>query len=301
MRGSAAARALIPALAVLALAAIVAVAAGGSTPGGTSDRRGPADLVLDTLLTLTLLLFAFAIAFLVYAFIHRKEIGNLRLPQRTRPSSVTSLLVFLAVLGIVALLRVRGLFGDDDEAESQPGNAGPIGDSATPPDPAYEPALAWLPVLVVAALVAIAYVSLSVAARRRRGQRPRSGVAASLADVLDDSLDDLRAESDPRRAVIAAYARLERVLAAHGLPKRSPETPQEYLERILPELEVDATSISRLTDLFTWAKFSHHDVRPTMKEEAIAALTTARDDLRAAAARAEEERAHALVAVERPA
>ena len=35
----------------------------------------------------------------------------------------------------------------------------------------------------------------------------------ALADVLDETLDDLRAEADPRRAVIAAYARMERALA----------------------------------------------------------------------------------------
>ena len=299
MRGNAA-RALLPALAVLALAAVVAIAARGSTPGGTADRRGPSELILDTLLTSILLLFAFAIAFLVYAFIHRKEVGNLRLPQRTRPSAVTSLLIFFAVLGIVALLNVRGFFDRDDDAEGQPPGGAAAGSGTTTPDPAYEPQLAWLPVLVAAALIAIAYVGLSVAARRRQGTRPRSGVAATLADVLDDSLDDLRAETDPRRAVIAAYARLERVLAAHRLPRRSPETPEEYLARILPELDVDAGSIRLLTDLFTWAKYSHHEVRAEMKEEAIAALTTARDDLRAAAARADEETAPRLVAVERP-
>jgi hypothetical protein len=299
MRGNAA-RALLPAVAVLALAAVVAVAARGSTPGGTSDRRGPTELVLDTLLTLVLLLFAFAIAFLVYAFIHRKEIGNVRLPQRTRPSAVTSLIVFFVIVGIVALLNVRGFFDRDDEAEGQPSGGALTGNETPPPDPAYEPQLAWLPLIVAGALVAIAYVALSVAARRRQAPRPRSGIAATLADALDDSLDDLRAEADPRRAVIASYARLERVLAAHRLPRSSPETPEEYLERILPHLEVDSTSIRRLTDLFMWAKFSHHEVRPAMKEEAIAALTTARDDLRAAAARAEEA-AQRLVAVERPA
>jgi hypothetical protein len=299
MRGNAA-RAFVPAVAVLALAAVVAVAAGGSTPGGTSDRRGPSDLVLDTLLTLVLLLFAFALAFLVYAFIHRKEVGNLRLPQRTRPSAVTSLIVFLAILGIVALLQIRGFFDRGEEADGQPAGP-PVPTDVPPPDPAYEPQLAWLPLLIAGALVAIAYVGLSVAARRRHGPRPRSPLAATLADVLDDSLDDLRAETDPRRAVIAAYARLERVLAAHRLPRLSPETPEEYLARILPELDVDPASIRRLTDLFMWAKFSHHEVGQSMKEEAIAALTTARDDLRAAAARAEDEEAHPLVALGRPA
>jgi membrane protease YdiL (CAAX protease family) len=300
MRGNAA-RAFLPAVAVLALAAVVAIAAGGSTPGGSSDRRGPSELVLDTLLTLTLLLFAFAIAFLVYAFIHRREIGNLRPPQRHRTSAVWSLFFFVAILAIVALLHSRGLFRGSEEGEGQPAGTIPPGGGEEPEPTRYEPELAWLPLLVVGALAAIAYVAFTVAARRRRGPRPRSGVAATLADVLDDSLDDLRAEADPRRAVIAAYARLERVLAAHGLARRSPETPEEYLSRILPDLEVGVRSIRRLTDLFLWAKFSHHDVRPAMKEEAIAALTTARDDLRAAAAPADEEAAQGLVAVERPA
>jgi hypothetical protein len=299
MRGNAA-RAFLPAVAVLVLTAIVAVAARGSTPGGTGASRGPSDLVLDTLLTLTFVLFAFAIAFLVYAFIHRDELGNLNLPQRHRPSAVVSLLIFFAIVGIVALFQIRGLLDRDDEAEGQPPRVDVPGNDATPLDPRYEPQFAWLPLLIAGALVAVAYVALSAAARRRRGPRQRNGVAATLADALDDSLDDLRAEADPRRAVIAAYARLERILAAHRLARRSPETPEEYLGRILPELDVDPASIRRLTDLFMWAKFSHHEVGPSMKEEAIAALTTTRDDLRAAAARAEQAQ-RGFLPVERPA
>ena len=44
-----------------------------------------------------------------------------------------------------------------------------------------------------------------------------AGSSCDSADVLDETLDDLRAETDPRRAVIAAYARMERALAAFGL------------------------------------------------------------------------------------
>ena len=50
-----------------------------------------------------------------------------------------------------------------------------------------------------------------------------------LADVLEETIDDLRAEADPRRAVIAAYARMERALAAAGLPRSPAEAPDEYL------------------------------------------------------------------------
>ena len=60
----------------------------------------------------------------------------------------------------------------------------------------------------------------------------------TLADVLDETLDDLRAETDPRRAVIAAYARMERALAAYGLPRSPAEAPDEYLQRIFADLEV---------------------------------------------------------------
>ena len=63
-------------------------------------------------------------------------------------------------------------------------------------------------------------------------------LAAESPQAVDESLDDLRAEPDPRRAVIAAYARLERVLAAHGLPRKPAEAPLEYLGRMLAELSV---------------------------------------------------------------
>ena len=121
-------------------------------------------------------------------------------------------------------------------------------------------------------------------------------LAAELAAALDESLDDLRAEPDPRRAVIAAYARLERVLAAHRLPRRPAEAPLEYLGRMLAALSVSPQAARRLTDLFERAKFSQHAVGPDMKEEAISALETVRDDLLAARALAEHERQAAFEA-----
>ena len=61
-----------------------------------------------------------------------------------------------------------------------------------------------------------------------------------------------------------------------------PETPDEYLARILHDLALDARAVERLTALFTRAKFSHHDVDGAMKEEAIDALEQVRDELRLA-------------------
>ena len=97
-------------------------------------------------------------------------------------------------------------------------------------------------------------------------------VRPALIDVLEETLDDLRAETDPRRAVIAAYARMERALAAYGLPREPVGGAGRVLPRIFADLEVSRRCTSRLTALFAWAKFSGHDVAPEMKQEAIEAL-----------------------------
>jgi hypothetical protein len=289
-------------LAVLAFVAVVAIASTGSTPGGSGEaRRRPADLLLDTLVSLTLVLFLLSAAILVYAFIHRKELAASALPGRHRRSGLASVVAFLLILAVILFLRSRGLFAPGEGNRQAPTDAPPGDPTGGDVDPnRYDPEFAWVPVLVVVGLAVVASLAALAAARRRRGPA-RASVAATVADVLEDTLDDLRAEADPRRAIIAAYARLERVLGAHGLARRAPETPEEYLVRILSELEVDQRSVRRLTDLFTRAKFSQHDVDLDMKEEAIGALSRVRDDLRAAEERRALEPLQVLPVAERPA
>jgi hypothetical protein len=86
------------------------------------------------------------------------------------------------------------------------------------------------------------------------------------------------------------------VLAGHGLPRKPAEAPLEYLGRMLAELSVSDRAARALTDLFERAKFSQHAVGPEMKDEAIEALETVRDDLLAARALAEKERAAVIEA-----
>jgi len=116
---------------------------------------------------------------------------------------------------------------------------------------------------------------------RRRRVRPadRGAAAAALIELLDETLDDLRREPDPRRAVIAAYARMERSLAATGLPRHPSEAPEEYLERVLVELDASRASVRRLTELFARAKFSPHAIGAPMKDDAIDALVALRAEL----------------------
>ena len=84
--------------------------------------------------------------------------------------------------------------------------------------------------------------------------------------------------------MIAAYARMEGVLARHGHARDPAETPFEYLSRILLSLQVGGSAVRELTELFERAKFSAHDIDDTMKERAISSLLSVRDALRPAVA-----------------
>ena len=57
--------------------------------------------------------------------------------------------------------------------------------------------------------------------------------------ALDEAIDDLRRDPDPRRAVIAAYARMEQALTLYGCPRRPSEAPYEYLSRVARDLEAE--------------------------------------------------------------
>jgi hypothetical protein len=224
----------------------------------------------------------------------RKAIAREIASGRYRRTSLVTYLAFFALFTGFTYWRMS-TWTRPEQPEEEGGLALPENQIPTLPEEAktsYDASVSWLPMAVVLGLVLAAVVAYLVAERRaRRGRSPGVMLAEALAAVLDDTLDDLRAEADPRRAIIAAYARLEHVLAANGVPRRAAETADEYLPRILHDLELDSGAIERLTALFTRAKFSQHAVDTTMKEEAIGALEEVRDDLR----RARESSTHPTV------
>jgi hypothetical protein len=79
--------------------------------------------------------------------------------------------------------------------------------------------------------------------------------------------------------VIAAYARMERALERHGLPRRHSEAPLQYMLRALSGLNAGAGALRRLTELYHWARFSPHPVGEDMRRQALDALTAIRADL----------------------
>jgi uncharacterized protein DUF4129 len=292
-RGSA----FLTAVGILVALGIVAVASRGSTPSGSGSARRPTDTLLDILLSLYLVsLLAGAGFFLYLLALRRKAIVTTGgRPRRDLRNAIGMFIIVGAVLLLARDLRGREL---NSTITLPPAAGGGEAQTTTDQQP-YEAEFAWIPVGITLALIGLAVAGFWWSERRRRRARGelRAGLLAdALAEAVDESLDDLRAEPDPRRAVIATYARLERVLASHGLPRRAAEAPFEYLRRMLADLSVSPAAGRRLTDLFERAKFSQHAVEPEMKEQAIHALETVRDDLHAARALAEQERAAALEA-----
>jgi hypothetical protein len=278
---------VLPALVVLGLVAVVAIAATGSTPGGDGSTRPPSESLFDTIFTLGLIGVVLGGALLVYGLMQRKAIAQEMASGRYRRTSAVTFIIVFAAFTALTYWRLSEWSGPPQDAEVEQELTLP-GETRLPTLPpeaesSYEPGISWLPVAVVAGLLLAAVAAYVVAERRsRRGRSSREGLSEGLVVVLYETLDDLRAEPDPRRAIIAAYARLERFLAANGVPRQAAETPDEYVPRVLHDLELEPSSVERLTALFKRAKFSQHDVDTAMKEEAIGALETLRDELRLA-------------------
>ena len=281
--------------AVVLLVAIVAVASGGDAPRGSVGARRPSQGLIDLLFSLFLVVLALcAIAVPVMLSLFGRY--DARRGGGRRVGAGRSLVTFVVSIVLVAIL-VRALTrGDGDRRFPFLGD--PEGDGAAGglPEPGYEPQFAVWPVVGIALLAAVALGGWWLAVRGHRSLLPPPAATPreALADVLATTLDDLRAERDPRRAVIGAYARMERALAAAGLRRTEAEAPEEYLERVLAEVAVSPRLAGRLTALFTWARFSRHDVRPEMKDEAIEALETLQDELAADEAARELQLAGAL-------
>jgi hypothetical protein len=291
--GSRSRSAFLTAVGILGLAAVVAIASRGSTPSGSAGARRPTDTLLDILFSLYVVSMVAGFVLFIYLLALRRT--ALSQPGGRRRREWRSAVVLVLYIG-AALLLVREFSSRRLDGEGTPLQSPGAGETtpAGSGQEGYQAEFAWIPVSITLGLLAVAVACFwwsGRSRRRARGERDVNPLADALAAALEESLDDLRAEPDPRRAVIATYARLERVLALHGLPRKTSEAPLEYLGRMLGALSVRPPAARRLTDLFERAKFSQHAVGPEMKEQAIGALETVRNDLAAARALAEAERA----------
>lgn len=141
----------------------------------------------------------------------------------------------------------------------------------------------WAALLgAAAAMVALGAIAFALRERNPREDAPgEDSEGDAVAAVLDDATDDVLNELDPRRAIVAAFVRMERGLSELGMPRRRSETAVEYVGRVLssfPDPRGTAhPAISRLTELYLPARYSEHEMPVGTRDEAITALRTIRD------------------------
>lgn len=153
--------------------------------------------------------------------------------------------------------------------------------------------------LASAAAMLLAIVAGTVATAKRRwrpvapptADEPSESAAAaapsrSLARAAERGLaemTDLRRE--PREAIIACYAAMERELAhVPGAVPQDFDTPSEVLARAVEHHAVRADNAVQLVNLFTEARFSPHVMNEGHRDVAVGALRLVLDELRSRSA-----------------
>jgi hypothetical protein len=272
-----------------AMLALVAVAAAGHAPSaGASRPSSPApQLLRDYVATLAILMMPLGVILIVWASLMSRVYKDvpLKTPKAYPVRGVPRPFIQIAI--VIAAIALALRFHPFDNRDQGSGGSNPV-PAATKPagddqKSEYEPQFQWLPIIVVGSLIlGIGGAMAVMAARRQRELLAATPIRETLAEVLDETLDDLHNEEDPRKAVIGAYAKMERTLAARGVPRRESEAPAEYLSRILEVVSASGHSVRRLTRLFSRARYSPHEIDAQMKEEAIDALTGLRAELQAA-------------------
>ena len=266
---------------VVALLALAGIASHGRPLSGGSGP-GPSATFFDYVATTLLVIAVLVLAFFVYMLVTEPR-GELR-PRRGPWYLLNSLLMFagaalLAVLILHSGFEQRLRKAAADVAKRQ--HAGQQFERGAKGTEVRNARIRWDEIVVVVALLGGTAILLVARGRTRRLPRLLRGERASaVSRALDDSIDDLLTDPDLRRAIVAAYARMERALAGAGLPRHPAEAPFEYVARALTSLDASAASAERLTELFEWAKFSHHEPGPEMRDDAVAALVAVRDELR---------------------
>jgi membrane protease YdiL (CAAX protease family) len=281
-------RLVLSGVALTALLALVAVASRAHKPGGSSGASTghvPRTLVEYAASVLIVLLFVGMIV-IVLAMANTRRQAVLSGDTNWQKWRRVIVLAIIALIGVVAVRHFHvSLRRPPSSQATLPGTLPQTGTTSSTGHarPSPQPEFQWLAVVILAGLVlgVGATIAFAVYLRRKHGDEwdEEAALLAALDEVLADTLDDLRAERDPRRAVIRTYARMERTFAAYGVPRQESEAPLEYVARVLDRLSISVYSVRKVTQLFARAKFSAHRIDTGMKDEAIDALAGLKAEL----------------------
>ncbi len=143
------------------------------------------------------------------------------------------------------------------------------------------PSTLW-PVIAGMVIAVAVVVAMTVRSRRRRHANASRGPNPRLARLLDSLAAGhaaLASSADPRTAIIACYAAMERGFAAAGSAPADADTPAEVLARAAGAGIIRSSSPEVLTGLFRRARYSAEPMTSADSGAAASALAQMRQDL----------------------
>ncbi len=198
-------------------------------------------------------------------------------PTPIRASAISKVAAIVLSIALGAALVVAGVIGTrpvnrTPQFASRPFGLVSPGSSPTRSGGSGFVLPAWLPWTLLA-LVAVALATGLFVLWLRRDMPPEEATKADAGRVaVEAALGALEIESDPRRAVIAAYAAMQRSLGERGVVRSPAEAPREFLRRALVASRVTEGEARTLTGLFEEARYSTHPIREHLREVALSAL-----------------------------
>ncbi|GAA3297391.1 DUF4129 domain-containing protein [Dactylosporangium vinaceum] len=119
-------------------------------------------------------------------------------------------------------------------------------------------------------------------------EAPRPMVQGSAEEVMaavEAGIVELSdTDTDPRRAVIACWVRLERAAAAAGTPRLTGDSPTELVTRLLSAHQVSRPTLEGFAEVYREARYATHPVGERSRQDAIGALRQIRTELAGQAA-----------------
>jgi hypothetical protein len=214
---------------------------------------------------------------------------------------IASFLVALAIAAGVLLVRAVAAISFDVSGPSAPVDRpdSPVGAAVPPPSsaPPLNP-LGGVMTVAVVVLAALGLAALVLLLVRRVSSTGRDGPLERGPDATDEPdepdwpfdpallLDPFAADltplahEEPRVAVIACYALVERLLRATGWPRAWSETTFEYVERVQRDLHPEpAADLVALAAWYHEAKFSVHEITGADRTACVGALERLRAEL----------------------
>jgi uncharacterized protein DUF4129 len=301
-------------VAVIVLLIAIAAALRGYLPGvERADRQAPqsgASLVyVAALLSVSLVIVAVA---LIARLRDPRRVASTASPLPTRFSGGSGrpawrvMLIGAAVLLVWVILawflsRFLGPHQINQPQSAPPSTASPpTGNAAQRPGSRDNGADRDVLRYLIASTVALLLMTVagSVVARRRRvgGARavaaqplgepaPVAAVATSLVRAAESGLAEIEdPDHEPRQAIIACYAAMERELRRHpGAIPQDFDTPTEVLARAVEHHALHVDNAAELVSLFEEARFSPHVMTETHRGRAVDVLQLVLADMRSSA------------------